>query len=179
MRRDRAEERIGTGGEHAVEPVVAGRRNALLLPGRPRGHRTTGPQALRTVLSDLIADVPALSRRLAERVTALDVAYAPSDPAAHPLTGRRAPDLRFAGHNLFTLLHPGRHVLLDLTGKTPAGPGLPVVHSGAPLAEPHPDWTGVLAALIRPDGHVGWASDEPDDQSRIAAAEAAVAATHR
>ncbi|WP_109524906.1 FAD-dependent monooxygenase, partial [Nocardia aurea] len=97
--------------------------------------------ALRSLLGRAIATQPAFSRHLAERVTGLAVGYPPADPAAHPLTGSRAPDLAFdgSGESLFSLLRPARHVLLDLTGRPggpPAGPGL-TVHSGAPAG--HPD----------------------------------------
>ncbi|MEK8174078.1 FAD-dependent monooxygenase [Streptomyces sp. M19] len=75
-------------------------------------------QALRALLSQLIADVPEFSAALAGQLSALAVAYPPADPAAaHPLDGTRAPDLALAdGTSLFALLRTGRHVLLDLTG---------------------------------------------------------------
>lgn len=45
-------------------------------------------------LSDIILDVPALSRRLAERVSGVDVRH-PATGSSHPLVGRRVPDLGF------------------------------------------------------------------------------------
>ncbi|GAA2437054.1 hypothetical protein GCM10010191_59880 [Actinomadura vinacea] len=102
-------------------------------------------QDLRALLSRLIATVPELSRELAERLSGLAVAYE-RPPGVHPLTGRRAPNLRLPDGELFTLLHPGRHVLLDLT------------------TTPHEGWPA--AALIRPDGHVAWAGDDPSKASR-------------
>ncbi|MFI0448877.1 FAD-dependent monooxygenase [Actinomadura sp. 6N118] len=97
---------------------------------------------LRALLSRLIATVPELSRELAERLSGLAVTYEPP-PGAHPLTGSRAPNLRLADGELFTLLRPGRHVLLDLA------------------ATPYEGWPE--AALIRPDGHVAWAGDNPSE----------------
>lgn len=128
---------------------------------------STEGQALRDLLGRFIATVPAFSRELAERLSGLAVHYpAPSD--AHRLTGRRAPDLTFTdgSANLFTLLRAGRHVLLDLTGEAPeqaARYGAEHGHlsGGAPLGESHTEWSGVRFALIRPDGHVAWASDDP------------------
>ncbi|MFJ7997748.1 FAD-dependent monooxygenase [Streptomyces sp. NPDC096310] len=147
-------------------------------------------QALRAFIGGRIASVPAFSKDLAERLSGLAVAYPPAPGgAAHPLTGRRAPDLALdldrtgsggaAGTvGLFTLLRDGRYVLLDLTDAGPgadlapdpeagpgpaAGVGAPDVPSGtvpyrARLASAHPGWTGVRAALVRPDGHVAWAA---------------------
>ncbi|MFD0415574.1 FAD-dependent monooxygenase [Streptomyces sp. NPDC127108] len=111
--------------------------------------------ALRDLLSGAIAAVPEFSRRLAEGLSGLSVAYE-ADGDSHPLTGRRAPNLRLAGGRaLFDLLRPGRHVLLDLAGAGHAdGPSPDVVVHEGPLAEAHPDWVGVGSALIRPDGHV-------------------------
>ncbi|MDA3642682.1 FAD-dependent monooxygenase [Saccharopolyspora indica] len=117
-------------------------QNALFAAFSPDG------QQLRALLSKLIAEQPEFSRALAERLSGLAVRYPPADPGAHPLTGLRAPNLRFGdGTCLFERLRPGRHVRLDFTGGRDE------------LAETRPDWASVRAALIRPDGHVAWATD--------------------
>ncbi|GAA3598365.1 monooxygenase [Nonomuraea rosea] len=126
-------------------------------------------QALRALLSSLIAEVPELSRTLAERLAALDVRYDPPDPGtAHPLTGTRAPDLAFADDDrtLYALMRTGRHVLLDLTDDAPLEDSAPP-EGGATswnadrhrvrLADPAGAWATARAVLIRPDGHVAWA----------------------
>ncbi|MFD4635838.1 FAD-dependent monooxygenase [Lentzea sp. NPDC058436] len=65
-------------------------------------------QALRAVVSGLIASAPDMSRELAERLSGLDVAYT---------TGRRVPDQPLPdGDTLFTRLRGGGHVKI--------GPGL-------------------------------------------------------
>jgi hypothetical protein len=111
--------------------------------------------ALRSLLSDFIGAVPEFSRVLAERLSALDVAY-PAPEGSHPLTGRRAPDLRFAdGSGLFELLRDGRHVVVG-TAEAPGADG-DAVAAGAVL-DPPEDWASVTAALVRPDGHVAWAT---------------------
>ncbi|WP_128376397.1 FAD-dependent monooxygenase [Streptomyces cavernae] len=139
---------------------------------------STEGQALRAFLSELVDDLPAFSHALAERLAALDVRYPPADPAtAHPLTGTRAPDLAFAdGTSLFALMRGGRHVLLDLSGGTDAEassgdgrmPHLPqeTHHHRTTLARPEGPWRAVRAALIRPDGHVAWASAVADTEVR-------------
>ncbi|GAA5165784.1 FAD-dependent monooxygenase [Amycolatopsis dongchuanensis] len=112
-------------------------QTALMTAYTPEGR------ALRSVLSGLIAEVPEFSRVLAERLAALDVAYRPTDPAAHPLTGTRAPDLALTdGSNLLSLLRSGQPVRLD----------------GTQLVGAPPQWAGVRSALVRPDGYVAWAN---------------------
>ncbi|MFE3503506.1 FAD-dependent monooxygenase [Kitasatospora sp. NPDC059146] len=130
--------------------------------------------ALRDLLGELIDGVPTFSDTLAARSAGLAVRYpaAPDGPEAHPLTGTRAPDLHLGATTLFTLLRPGRPVLLDLTGSTRpdhlARPGL-TLHS-APLTRPHPGWDTATAALLRPDGHLAWRTDAPDGPGPAAAA---------
>ncbi|TDU73594.1 FAD-dependent monooxygenase [Streptomyces sp. KS 21] len=145
-----------------AELLASTRAQTALMTGyTPEG------QALRALLSDLIAGVPTLSRTLAERVSGLSVAYPAGD--GHHLIGTRAPDLDLDGDtSLFALLHAGRHLLLDLTGTVRAVEGV-TLHRATSVV-PHTDWKGVTAALIRPDGHVAWADDESN-----ADAEAAVA----
>ncbi|MFF7556191.1 FAD-dependent monooxygenase [Streptomyces olivaceus] len=139
---------------------------ALLASTRAQTALMTGyspeGQALRGVLSELIDTVPEFSRALAERLAALDVRHPPAGPAAHPLTGTRAPDLAFAdGTRLFPLLRDGRHLLLELDGHrgadaVPAGRPLPHGtrrHTVRPVAA-GARWGEVRRVLIRPDGHV-------------------------
>ncbi|WP_280429500.1 FAD-dependent monooxygenase [Nocardia brasiliensis] len=76
-------------------------QTALMSAYSPDGR------ALRALLSGMIATVPDMSRRLAERLSGLDVAYA---------TGRRVPNLSLPdGSTLFERLRTGQHV------ETPAG----------------------------------------------------------
>jgi 2-polyprenyl-6-methoxyphenol hydroxylase-like FAD-dependent oxidoreductase len=144
---------------------------------------TPDGQELRSLFSKLIDEQPSLNLTLAERLSGLDVAYGGDAPDAHPLTGRRASNLGFAdgGKSLFGLLRTGRYVLLDLRGGTgtplsaPAGAavagaataGAAFVTRTAALAGDYPAWADISAALIRPDGHVAWASQE-DDPAKLA-----------
>ncbi|WP_437331090.1 FAD-dependent monooxygenase [Sorangium sp. So ce381] len=123
--------------------------------------------ALRKTMSDLLAMEP-VNRRISELVSALDVAYPPGDTAAaHPWVGRRAPDRALVtdrgAARLYELLHTGRFVLLDLTGAVDlreAGAAwsdrVDVVRA---TAAPESDLAALDALLVRPDGHVAWASD--------------------
>lgn len=123
-------------------------------------------QALRGLLNGLLGDHPQLSADLARRVSALDVTY-PSDSAAHPLTGQRVPDLQLSGEpgSVYALLHPGRPVLLDTTGSlsaVAAGDRDVLVHKAEIVPARRIDWERTTALLIRPDGHVAWATDSAD-----------------
>ncbi|GAA5066881.1 2-polyprenyl-6-methoxyphenol hydroxylase-like FAD-dependent oxidoreductase [Thermocatellispora tengchongensis] len=136
-------------------------QTALMTAFTPEG------QALRALLGKLVAAHPSLSLDLASRLAALNVAYPPADPGAHPLTGARVPDLALRdGRTVYGLLHEARHVLLDLGAGAASMPpevagyardlGTATYEGG--LAEDAPqEWRAVGAALIRPDGHVHWA----------------------
>ncbi|MFD7658412.1 FAD-dependent monooxygenase [Actinosynnema sp. NPDC059797] len=137
-------------------------QTALMADFTPEGT------ALRDLVGGLVATHPGVSADLAGRLSGLAVAY-PAVEGDHPLTGRRAPDLG----GLFAALRPDRHVLLDLGGDPTAladvrdaapgatGPGLTVLRDVS--AGDRPDWAGVRAALVRPDGHVAWAASPDDD----------------
>ncbi|GAA1575805.1 MULTISPECIES: FAD-dependent monooxygenase [Kribbella] len=90
---------------------------------------------LRETFVDLLG-VPEANRRLAGVISGVGLAYA---PGAHPLIGRRMPDLTLTdGTTVAERLRAGRHVLLD-------EPDLPAAR-----------------ILVRPDGYVQWATDDPN-----------------
>ncbi|MEV5978382.1 FAD-dependent monooxygenase [Streptomyces sp. NPDC052114] len=136
---------------------------------------------LRGLLGELVAEQPEFNRALSERLTGLGVAYPPTGPACHPLTGTRAPDLAFTGSEcgLFSSLRTDAHVLLTLSAGAELArlerPGL-VVRVAA-LHRAPAAWSRVRAALIRPDGHVAWAGTERRDADLVAAVRRALADT--
>jgi hypothetical protein len=71
--------------------------------------------------------------------------------------------------SVFGLLRRVRFVLLDLTGGqlaerfTGFGPALDVACASAMDTADRPEWQGVDAVLLRPDGHIGWIG--PDDSA--------------
>jgi 2-polyprenyl-6-methoxyphenol hydroxylase-like FAD-dependent oxidoreductase len=148
---------------------------ALMTAFTPEGRD------LRGLLARLITTLPDLNDRLAAEVGCLAVAYPPATPGAHPLTGTRAPDLALGGTGLFALLRVDRHLLLDLTGSGRlagyARPGLHV-HAATPYRPPA-EFTDVRAVLVRPDGHIAWASAEHDDTALTDSLTAALSTTHR
>jgi 2-polyprenyl-6-methoxyphenol hydroxylase-like FAD-dependent oxidoreductase len=115
---------------------------------------------LRRLLSELIAEQPAFSRALAERLSGLAVSY-PARAGDHPLVGQRAPNVRFADTDLFTLLNSGRHVLLDFTGRPSDVDGSVAVAAGSAVRPA--GWHDVSAVLVRPDGHVAWAGEDAQE----------------
>jgi 2-polyprenyl-6-methoxyphenol hydroxylase-like FAD-dependent oxidoreductase len=100
---------------------------------------------LRGIFIDLL-HLPEANHHLAGLVSGLGVQY--DVPCEHPLAGRRMPDvdLRGPGGNttVFELLHHGRTLALELV-------------------------TSDLAAkaVVRPDGYVAWASDDPDAEPDV------------
>jgi 2-polyprenyl-6-methoxyphenol hydroxylase-like FAD-dependent oxidoreductase len=119
--------------------------------------------ALRDRFNAILGANPLLGQELAVRLSGLAIRY----PAAGPVAGQRAPDLDLRdapAATIFGLLHAAKFVLLSL------GPA-PVVPAGfagrldvvtAELAGDHPEWAGIRAMLIRPDGYIAWASHGDD-----------------
>ncbi|WP_037840775.1 rifampin monooxygenase [Streptomyces sp. NRRL F-5126] len=118
-----------------------------------------GPRAVRRLLTELM-DLDEVNRRLIEKITAIDIRYDFGEgPGPEPL-GRRMRDIDVAqGRHLYDLLHHGRGLLLDRTGRlTAAGWSDRVDHLADPDAA-----LDVPCALLRPDGHVAWVGDDQRD----------------
>ncbi|MGH4031266.1 monooxygenase [Actinomycetota bacterium Odt1-20B] len=144
--------------------------------------------ALRALVNDLLG-MKQVNRRLADAISAIGTAY-PSQ--GDPLTGRRMPDVALAATvgavgaegeegasgaaeveaagRVYDLLHEGCFVLLGLDG----GSGVREAERWAPRVRPvrvarhdaHPALEGVAEVLIRPDGHVAWATRSQDGPTR-------------
>jgi 2-polyprenyl-6-methoxyphenol hydroxylase-like FAD-dependent oxidoreductase len=119
--------------------------------------------ALRDRFNKFLGAHPSLCRELAFRLSGLAIRYPPADQLGGQLAGQRMPDLDLRdapAARIFGLLNSAKFVLLTL-GPAPAAPaGFADRLDGvtAELAGDHPEWAGVRAVLIRPDGYIAWAA---------------------
>ncbi|WP_329491187.1 rifampin monooxygenase [Kitasatospora sp. NBC_01246] len=112
-----------------------------------------GATALRNLLSRLM-DIEEVNRQVTGMITAVEVRY--DLGGGHDLVGRRLRDVRLAEGRLYGLMHEGRGLLLDRTGRLSVAGWADrvdrVADAGAQVDVP--------AALVRPDGHVAWVGED-------------------
>lgn len=118
-----------------------------------------GPTALRALFSKLM-DFEEVNRYVTGMITAVEVRYDFGE--GHALLGRRMRDVELKEGSLYSLMHEGRGLLLDRTGRLSVEGWEDrvdhVAHTTEDLATlPAP------AILLRPDGHVAWAGDSQED----------------
>jgi 2-polyprenyl-6-methoxyphenol hydroxylase-like FAD-dependent oxidoreductase len=142
------------------------RLSGMLLRGaltRSRGMRGVRRAALR--VGGLL---PPIARRMAGAISGIDLAY-PAPRGAHPLTGRRAPDIPLAGRGpggLYRALRRGRFLLV-LPPQVPPPAALiagwadrvDIVTAGGPTRN---------IVLVRPDGYIAWAATDADPSAHAA-----------
>ncbi|WP_433680453.1 FAD-dependent monooxygenase [Nocardia sp. CA-119907] len=152
---------------HPIAARVLHNTRAQTALGRPGPHT----DALRDIMSDLI-DMEQVRHRLGLMITALDIRY--DIKGEHPLIGRRIPDADLTtaagATRVHELLRAGRPVLLVLDGNdVPAVPQwhdrIDIVRAASRDAQWAVPGVGEIpapaAVLLRPDGYVAWASEEP------------------
>ncbi|GAB3912931.1 hypothetical protein GCM10029964_121610 [Kibdelosporangium lantanae] len=115
-----------------------------------------GPQAVRRLVAELM-DFEEVNRYLVERFTAIGVRY--DFGGGHQLLGRRLRDMPLKQGRLYGLMHGGRGLLLDQTGRLSVTGWADRVDHVVDVSEE----LDVPAALLRPDGHVAWVGDDQKD----------------
>jgi rifampicin monooxygenase len=115
-----------------------------------------GPQAVRRLLAELM-DFEEVNRYLIEKITAIGVRYDFGE--GHELLGRRLRDVGLKRGRLYELMHGGRGLLLDQTGRLSVAGWADRVDHVVDVSEE----LDVPAALLRPDGHVVWVGEDQTD----------------
>jgi rifampicin monooxygenase len=115
-----------------------------------------GPQAVRRLMSELM-DFEEVNRYLIEKIAAIGVRYDFGE--GHALLGRRLRDVGLKRGRLYGLMHDGRGLLLDQTGRLSVAGWADRVDHVVDVSEE----LDVPAALLRPDGHVAWVGEDQTD----------------
>jgi hypothetical protein len=115
-----------------------------------------GATALRELFSKLM-DFEEVNRYVTGIITAVGVSYDFGE--GHELLGRRMRDVELKQGRLYELMHDGRGLLLDPTGRLSAEGWADRVDHVVDVSEE----LDVPAALLRPDGHVAWVGEDQTD----------------
>ncbi|MGW7467868.1 rifampin monooxygenase [Streptomyces xantholiticus] len=126
------------------------RAQMLLLSPEP------GPRSVRRLVSELM-DFEEVNRYLIEKITAIGVRYDFGE--GHELLGRRMRDVGLTRGRLYELMHGGRGLLLDQTGRLSVAGWADRVDHVVDVSEE----LDVPAVLLRPDGHVAWVGEDQQD----------------
>ncbi|NMH76407.1 rifampin monooxygenase [Pseudonocardia xinjiangensis] len=115
-----------------------------------------GSQAVRRLVSELM-DFEDVRRYLIEKIVAIGVRYDFGE--GHDLLGRRLRDVGLKRGRLYDLMHGGRGLLLDQTGRLSVAGWADRVDHVLDVSEE----LDVPAVLLRPDGHVAWVGEDQQD----------------
>ncbi|MFE4757724.1 rifampin monooxygenase [Streptomyces mirabilis] len=115
-----------------------------------------GATALRELLSKLM-DFEEVNRYVTGMITAVGVRYDFGE--GHELLGRRMRDVGLKRGRLYELMHGGRGLLLDQTGRLSVAGWADRVDHVVDVSEE----LDAPAVLLRPDGHVAWVGEDQRD----------------
>jgi 2-polyprenyl-6-methoxyphenol hydroxylase-like FAD-dependent oxidoreductase len=117
----------------------------------------------RALLGGVIGRLGLAPPGLARTVSGIGIAY-PAGRGDHRLVGRRAPDLPLADSGrLYEALRARRFVLVTAADRLAELAG----RWGGRIEVARPATTGT-SMLVRPDGYVAWATDDPGHESSLA-----------
>jgi rifampicin monooxygenase len=102
-------------------------------------------------------DFEEVNRFLIGKITAIGIRYDFGDD--HPLVGRRLRDVGLKRGRLYALMHGGRVLLLDQTGRLSLAGWADRIDHVVDVSEE----LDVPAVLLRPDGHVAWVGEDQAD----------------
>jgi 2-polyprenyl-6-methoxyphenol hydroxylase-like FAD-dependent oxidoreductase len=115
-----------------------------------------GPRAVRRLMSELM-DFEEVNRHVIEKIAAIGIRYDFGE--GHELLGKRMRDIGLKRGRLYELMHGGRGLLLDQTGRLSVAGWADRVDHVVDVSEE----LDVPAALLRPDGHVAWVGEDQAD----------------
>ncbi|MFF5014748.1 rifampin monooxygenase [Streptomyces sp. NPDC001165] len=115
-----------------------------------------GATALRQLFAKLM-DFEEVNRYVTGLITAVEVRYDFGE--GHELLGRRMRDVGLKRGRLYELMHDGRGLLLDQTGRLSVAGWADRVDRVVDVSEE----LDVPAVLLRPDGHVAWAGEDQQE----------------
>lgn len=131
----------------AEDVLISTRAQSELLSPKP------GPQAVRRLLTELM-NFQVVSRYLAETISAIGIRYDFGEGSE--LLGKRLRDIGLKRGRLYGLMHEGRGLLLDQTGRLSiTGWDDRIDH----IVDTS-DELDCSAVLLRPDGHIAWIGEE-------------------
>ncbi|MFJ9700395.1 FAD-dependent oxidoreductase [Streptomyces fradiae] len=120
---------------------------------------TPARRALRAAVTGLLGAARPVSGRAVGQLTGVGIRYRAAR-GAHPLTGRRAPDLALEEGRLYELLRKGMFVLVRPQGRAAAAARTPPASAVAGDVL-HATWARPgrgTTLLVRPDGYIAWAA---------------------
>jgi 2-polyprenyl-6-methoxyphenol hydroxylase-like FAD-dependent oxidoreductase len=115
-----------------------------------------GATALRELFTKLM-DFEEVNRYVTGMITAVEVRYDFGE--GHELLGRRMRDVQLKRGRLYELMHEGRGLLLDRTGRLSVEGWADRVDHVVDVSEE----LDMPAVLLRPDGHVAWVGEDQQD----------------